>query len=74
LQIVGEQWSVAVFPQTFSVITVNVGLQSSAPGCMDVTTMTKDERREIDLTDEETGQNDVPRAAVVDPKRGVIRA
>jgi hypothetical protein len=40
---------------------------------MGVTNMTKEQRREIDLTDEETGENELPRTTVVDPKQEVAR-
>jgi hypothetical protein len=70
---VGEQWSLAVFPQNSSTITVNVGVGSAVPGCMDVTTMAKEQWRAIDRTDEETDQNELPRATVADPKQGLAR-
>ena len=56
---------VAVFPQSSSVITVNVGIPGSVPGCMHVTTMEKKRRQDIQLTEGETGRNDVLRAAVL---------
>ena len=56
---------IAVFPQSSSVITVNVGIPGSVPGCMHVTTMEKERRQDIQLTEGETGRNDVLRAAVL---------
>jgi hypothetical protein len=70
---VGEQWLLAVFPQKSSAIMVNVGGRGSVRGCMGVTTMTKERRQHIDLTDEETGQNELLRATVADPNRGITR-
>jgi hypothetical protein len=61
------------FPAEFSAITVNVGARSSVSCCMGVTTMTKEQRQEIHLIDEETGENELPRATVVDPKQEVAR-
>jgi hypothetical protein len=61
------------FPAESSANTVNVGARGSVSCCMGVTNMTKEQRREIDLTDEETGENELPRTTVVDPKQEVAR-
>jgi hypothetical protein len=70
---VGEQWLLAVFPQKSPAIMVNVGGRGSVCGCMGVTTMAKEQRQHFDVTNEETGKNELLRATVVDPNRGVAR-
>jgi len=52
---------------------VNVGVLDAVPSCIGVTTMGKERRQDIHLTDEETGRNDLLRDAAVDPNRRVAR-
>ncbi len=62
------QWPIAVFPQKSSANTVNVRMHGSVPPCMDITTMQKEQGRDIHLTDGETGRNDLSRGTAPSPR------